>query len=502
MVSALHEPIFLALFVAELVSFVILTHQGAINYLLYRGSGHGELRTYAIWCSWSALMAACLISLFARLPQQGYSIALHGVTIAAIFAMRYYMASIRGYLGTSSRWLDRLITLHPFVALFPIASLIIVLLGGDGFFLQMRDAPTGNLLLQRLAELIPRNEMLPAFSIVMLALIGIDMGVLISAALKAPRRDAWVMFGILVTCVAVGYEIAAMRAGWRYAVPVIFAANLIEVLRITYVSSLHGGRELASLEHELERQHDMIAAQIRAAQVKHPEGDEAIDLDELAHELRNPLAGAMMFLMTAERRSSDGKPVEHLLPKMRMALEQLADVLATALPGSGPAPEEVTERLVDSIERAETLCSIRVEETAATLEISVAHDLYVNGPPAAVTQVFVNLLSNACDVVAGLSDRTIHVGASRDGNTVVVRVVDPGSRPSALEAEAMFQPRFTMKGNGRGSGLGLRISRRVVQDLGGSLDIDPESPTTCFVVSLPLAASSADLDGTPADATG
>ncbi len=212
------------------------------------------------------------------------------------------------------------------------------------------------------------------------------------------------------------------------------------------------------------------------------------ELDELGHELRNPLSGAMMYLHTAKRNALAGHPVDSLLDRIGVAMSQLSDVLDRTVPVRGDAPSNVTEQLADAVARAAMLCSARVEEADARVELSVPNDVWVDGPPAAVTQVFVNLLANACDAVKGLPSRTIAIDAARTDGGVSVRVRDSGPRPSELEALAMFQTHFTLKGDTGGSGLGLRISRKVAEQLGGSLQLDPMSPTTCFVVWLPTAA--------------
>ena len=490
MTPYLSQPALLALFTAELVSFVILVHQGAVNFLLYRGSGHAELRTYAIWCVWSALLVACYLMLFVEMSERGFELVLHGITISAVFMMRYYTASVQAYLHASNVWLGWAIKLVPLAAIWPVASAVDVLRGGNGFYFQIRDSTPNNLLLELLQDVVPRNEIVPEYHVPLLVALAVAMTILITSALRAPRRDPWVMLGIVVTCAAIAYETTSLRLDWRYAMPVIFAANLIEVLRITYVSTLNYGRELASLEHDVWHQQDMIAAQIEAMAAMERSDGPRQELDELGHELRNPLAGGLMFLHAARKNSLAGRPVGPLLDKIGVAMSQLSDLIDRTLPGGGLPPDNITEPIADAVARAAVLCNARVEQADAHVDLSVPNDLWVDGPPAAVTQIFVNLLANACDAVKDRPDRTISIEAVRKEGGVAVSVRDPGPRPSELEALAMFQPRFTLKGDSGGSGLGLRVSQKVAQQLGGSLQLDPASPMTCFVVWLPLAPPS------------
>jgi signal transduction histidine kinase len=111
----------------------------------------------------------------------------------------------------------------------------------------------------------------------------------------------------------------------------------------------------------------------------------------------------------------------------------------------------------------------------------------VSGYAGELNQVWTNLLDNAIDAVpeGGL----IRIEASKDGLTsVAVRITDNGPGvPPELQSK-IFEPFFTTKPVGQGTGLGLDIVERiVVQQHGGTVELESQPERTVFTVRLPAA---------------
>jgi signal transduction histidine kinase len=106
-----------------------------------------------------------------------------------------------------------------------------------------------------------------------------------------------------------------------------------------------------------------------------------------------------------------------------------------------------------------------------------------------LNQVWTNLIENALDAMDGTG--TLRVSAQPDGDGVVVEIADTGAGMSAEARDHAFEPFFTTKGVGKGTGLGLDISRRVVVDRHhGEIGIDSRPGETVLRVRLgPRAAS-------------
>jgi signal transduction histidine kinase len=77
--------------------------------------------------------------------------------------------------------------------------------------------------------------------------------------------------------------------------------------------------------------------------------------------------------------------------------------------------------------------------------------------------------------------------ARREGERVVVRIIDNGPGIPAQICQRVFDPFFTTKPQGKGVGLGLDIARRLVRHNDGVIEFESESGRTEFLVALPMA---------------
>ncbi|MGZ6141918.1 MAG: ATP-binding protein [Myxococcales bacterium] len=120
---------------------------------------------------------------------------------------------------------------------------------------------------------------------------------------------------------------------------------------------------------------------------------------------------------------------------------------------------------------------------AVKVETAFTGDGTVECVPEEFNQVVTNLLQNAIEAAPDVTG-LVQLSGVVEGDAVVMRVKDngPGVRPEELAR--IFTPFFTTKGPGRGMGLGLTIAWRVVQSLGGTLEVRP-GPGAEFVLRVP-----------------
>ena len=111
-----------------------------------------------------------------------------------------------------------------------------------------------------------------------------------------------------------------------------------------------------------------------------------------------------------------------------------------------------------------------------------------------LNQIWANIVDNALDAVpeAGQVDIT----ASCDNRRVIVRIVDNGPGIAQEIRAHLFEPFYTTKPVGKGTGLGLDIVKRLVNHNDGEIDVETAPGRTEFRVTLPLAEG--DKAGAPA----
>ncbi len=234
----------------------------------------------------------------------------------------------------------------------------------------------------------------------------------------------------------------------------------------------------------------------------------------VAHEVNNPAAYVLMNLKTCREHIGDLRRV--LLDGGEVGAAADADRARRAA-----TLDEMTEMLEDNVRGVERIVAIvqalrsyarsdpdQVEAVDVAAVCRDAHDLVGNQlrhrarltvdlapvPPIAadarkLSQVVINLLVNAADAAVPAADRVheIHLRCrARDGR-VELSVSDTGAGiPAALRAR-IYEPFFTTKPRGTGSGLGLSIVRDIVERFGGRIAVD-SSPGrgTTFTVGFPV----------------
>ncbi len=225
----------------------------------------------------------------------------------------------------------------------------------------------------------------------------------------------------------------------------------------------------------------------------------------IAHEIHNPL-DSVANLHYLIQHENDPLEQRRYLGLAQQELGRTLQISRTMLGlyREPKAPVEVNLR--ELIEGVLLLLDRRVKDEAIVVERNLHMEATVEGFPGELRQVFANLIVNAADAagpggrVSVRLERTL-ASHGRSGAAVVIR--DSGAGIDADIDGKLFQPFFTTKGE-RGTGLGLWVSRGIIEKHGGTLDItnstDAGFPGATVRVYLPAFAAVAPATGTPAEA--
>jgi PAS domain S-box-containing protein len=220
----------------------------------------------------------------------------------------------------------------------------------------------------------------------------------------------------------------------------------------------------------------------------------------VAHELNNPLTHLVLAVDGLRRTlgSMGSRNPAAALAVTRDRLEQIAQdidrmVLVARELRLFASPQPGSRRAVDLRQPLEAaLSAVRDTHPAAahmTVESRFEDVPAVDACPLRIEQVFVNLLNNAFDSLGDVTDedRVVTIELVPAGDAVAVRVSDRGPGIPVDMLERVFEPFFTTKAYGRGAGLGLAISRSIVQVLGGNMTVASAAGRgTAFTVTLPV----------------
>jgi two-component system sensor histidine kinase FlrB len=207
----------------------------------------------------------------------------------------------------------------------------------------------------------------------------------------------------------------------------------------------------------------------------------------LAHQVRTPLAAALLYASQVARKSLPGDERAKFADKLIARLDDMehlvADMLAFTRGGGRTAEELNVSALIEQVAQClEPRLARRARLTIRTL----APDLRLSGNAQAIAGALLNLANNALDAVGdGLE---LLIEARRNGDMAEIRVRDngPGVAPE-LQAR-IFEPFFTTRS--RGTGLGLAVVKAVAEAHGGTVQLERDSAVgACFMLKLPALAT-------------
>lgn len=221
-------------------------------------------------------------------------------------------------------------------------------------------------------------------------------------------------------------------------------------------------------------------------------------LSSMSHELRTPLNAILGFTQlletdpftppTLQQRESLGHiktASNHLLTLINQVLD-LAKVEAGKLE-LNPSSLDIGKLVDDCLH----LVQRQAEQKAITLDIAPSPQLNVFADPMRLKQVLINLLSNG--IKYNRKDGTLAVRYDRMGNKLRVRIRDSGIGISYKNQEQMFRSfsRLGQENSGiEGSGVGLVITKNLMEAMGGKLDFESEEGVgSTFWFDIPLAES-------------
>jgi C4-dicarboxylate-specific signal transduction histidine kinase len=208
------------------------------------------------------------------------------------------------------------------------------------------------------------------------------------------------------------------------------------------------------------------------------------------HELSQPMATIKMLAETTTELIDRGDPFEvqaniQTIQKLSARLVGLTSKLA-AFPAQ-QAAQRMRTSVKQAVSEALVVLQSRLAQTPCEVVQELA-DLDVLASEDQLVRVIVNLLNNALDAMQDQSQRRIVITARAGHDGVTLSISDNGPGIAASVLERLFEPFFSSKLAGKGLGLGLALSRDVVQEMGGRLTATNGAGSgAVFRIVLPLA---------------
>ncbi len=213
----------------------------------------------------------------------------------------------------------------------------------------------------------------------------------------------------------------------------------------------------------------------------------------VAHEINNPLMILTSIAFVVQKHIEQNKydQLPEKLEKIQTTITRISRIVngLRTYARDGENDPMMPVNLADVILESLELCveSIRYQNIEVTFDNQMSVPAIVNCRDTQISQVILNLISNAKDAVLQLKEKWIKVILKQQEKNIVLQVIDSGSGISSDIRDQIFQPFFTTKDVGSGTGLGLSISTEIIKTHQGRLFVDHNLANTCFTIELPLA---------------
>jgi signal transduction histidine kinase len=248
----------------------------------------------------------------------------------------------------------------------------------------------------------------------------------------------------------------------------------------------HMMRQLRESREEIERLH---RTQMSRAEHLATLGELATGL---AHEIRNPLAGIAGVIEIVGRDLPSTSPARAVVKDVRLEITRISRTLTDLLETARPRKPEVRRsNLNTTVEHAVMLARQQVLSKPIKIELQKQPDLpEVEHDSGQVHQVLLSLLLNAVQAMDGAGTVRVEIG-SLDGYASVM-VSDTGRGISPQNLPNIFRPFYTTRGDG--TGLGLSLAQRIVEDHQGRIEVSSVvGRGSRFTVLLPFQVPTAHI---------
>jgi len=225
----------------------------------------------------------------------------------------------------------------------------------------------------------------------------------------------------------------------------------------------------------------------------------------VAHEINNPLAGILTYAKLLRKWTDGGALNESKLAEAQCCLDLIVgesrrcgDIVKNLLTFSRVAPMNVENTDINAVvDRCIRLAQHRVEIAGIELQLSLNQNL----PPvpcdaAQIEQVVLALVMNAIDAMPRGGNLWLRTAMNAEQDEIQIEVRDDGMGISPEVLPTIFEPFQTTKEKGHGVGLGLAVSRSIMERHHGHIGVQSElGKGTTFIVGLPLDPSRLMLAG-------
>ena len=254
--------------------------------------------------------------------------------------------------------------------------------------------------------------------------------------------------------------------------------------------------QLEELNHTLEKRVTEAIAELRQKdelllqQSRHAAMGEM--LNNIAHQWRQPLNNIAIYVQSMQLLKASGELTDQQIQSDVQSIMAIINYMSKTIDDFRTFFRNEKQKHPFSVSEAAgkaiSFVSAQMEHYGITCQLIVHDERTVNGYQAEYTQVVLNILNNAIDALnhSGSRDKRILVSISAEQNNTVLSIQDNGGGIAPEALPHIFEPYYTTKGPGGGTGIGLYMAKTIIEKhMAGSLSARNRSEGAEFIISLP-----------------
>jgi signal transduction histidine kinase len=205
----------------------------------------------------------------------------------------------------------------------------------------------------------------------------------------------------------------------------------------------------------------------------------------IAHEINNPLAIIQNSAEDLEDLAEDSELTNESAinesKRIQKTVSRISKIISSlrVFSRDGQNDPLVATKVKDLISDTLELCQSKLKASSVKLTYNIPDEnISVLARPVQISQVLLNMITNSLHAVENLEDKWIRIEIIENPESITLAIVDSGKGIPIAVQEKMFQPFFTTKDIGKGTGIGLSISKGVLDSHRSKLEIDNECENT------------------------
>lgn len=208
----------------------------------------------------------------------------------------------------------------------------------------------------------------------------------------------------------------------------------------------------------------------------------------IVHDMNNPLTLIEGHIFRIKKLYPNEPTLHESLDKISLSVKKISKLTKSVriFARNESGKDDFQERLQTLFDEAMAMLEHRLNHFQVEIDPQVKNYLF-QGNCTEIFRVFLNLMSNSIDALtdADSKDKWIKVSINEDMSDAYLTFTDGGKGISSDVQKRLFEPFYTTKGAGKGTGMGLSLSRKIMRDHEGDLVLDQSSPHTAFVLRIP-----------------